>query len=98
MLWTLYLAMVAGVLLLVIYGERRARRVVAVLKKQETDFFTKRFGSCAISKLKGGDTPANQAKWYRVLRESRFSRRLSDDQGGLLVVKTDILIVDQANN
>ena len=98
MLWILYFAIVVGVLLLVIYGERRASRVVALLKKQEADFFTARFGARVISKSQGGETVANQVKCYRVLRESRFSSRLSDDQGGLLVVKSDVLIVDQADH
>ena len=98
MLWLLCFAIVVGVVLAIVYGERRANRIVAALKKQEANFFTERFGSRVISKLQGGDVQANQAKWYRVLRESRFSSRLSDDQGGLLVVKSDILIVDQANH
>lgn len=93
-IWVLAFVMAVGVFMIVKYGLRRERRVVAILKKQESDFLTEKFGSRGMLEQQNTDASRNGFKWYKVLREKQFASRLSDDQGGLLVVKNDILIAD----
>ena len=97
MVWVLYSFVLVGVLLAVRYGVRRTRRVIPLLKKQESDFLSEKFGARWMQAQQNADTSQGVFKWYKILREQQFSSRLSDEEGGLLFVKNDILIADQEN-